>query len=115
MKRLRIPAELVAVLLVLTVACATVGTGDPLVVRAEDTLTNSLSVFQAAMNQHFANSTKESPSIYKAMEDVRVKFPIAWQALYNAEKEYRLNRDPNKLNAAISAIETIIRSIPGGA
>ncbi len=50
-------------------ACATVGTSDPVVVKAEDVLTNSLSVYTAAMNYHFANSTKETPAVYKSFEE----------------------------------------------
>lgn len=102
-----------AVLLVLTVACASVGAGDPVVVRAEDVLTNSLTTYSAAMNFHFANSTKESPAVYKTFENFRVKFPTAWTALDNAKRAYQANKVTGhaSLDAALSALSALVATV----
>jgi hypothetical protein len=100
-------------LLVLIVACATVGTGDPVVVRAEDTLSNSLTFYTSAMEYHFANSTKETPAVYKAFESFRVKFPIAWTALDNAKRSYQRNKSLGSasVDAALGALSELISAI----
>ncbi len=102
-----------AVLLILLVACATVGPGDPVVVRAEDTLTNSLTVYTAAMNYHFANSTKEAPAVYRTFEAFRVTFPIAWTALDQAKRSYQANKASGSatVDAALSALSVLVSSV----
>jgi hypothetical protein len=100
-------------LLFFSVACATIGPGDPTVVRAEDILTNSLTTYSAAMSWHFANSTKESPAVYHAFEDFRVKFPVAWTALDSAKRQYQLNKaaGTTALDAALTALSGLVSAI----
>jgi hypothetical protein len=103
-----------AILLVLAVGCATVGPGaDPVVVKAEDVLTNSLTTYSAAMNWHFANSTKESPALYHAFEDFRVKFPVAWQALDSAKRQYQIKKANGtaSLDAALTALSGLVSAV----
>jgi ABC-type thiamine transport system substrate-binding protein len=94
-------------------ACATVGAGDPVVVRAEDTLSNSLTIYTTAMNYHFANSTKEGPAVYKAFEDFRVQFPVAWIALDNAKRSYQRDKAGGSANvdAALNALSGLVSAI----
>jgi hypothetical protein len=109
MKKLRATLA-VPLLLVLVVSCASVGASDPLVVRAEDALSNSLSVYDGLMSVHFANSTRESPEVYRAIEAVRVKFPIAWRAVNDGKKSYRagVTGSADKLTAALDALQAIV-------
>jgi hypothetical protein len=102
-----------ALILVLSVACASVGTGDKVVVRAEDALSNSLAVYGNAMSWHFQHSTTESPAIYRIFEDFRVKFPIAWQTLDNAKRSYQLNKANGSasIDAALSALSALIATV----
>jgi len=104
---------LVGVLL-LAAACAHVGpTADPAVVRAEDMLTNSLTIYTAAMNFHFANSTKESVSTYRTFEDFRSRFPIAWQAVDMAKRSYQADKRKGTaaLVAAMNALSILVSSV----
>lgn len=82
-------AALAAILVLSLVSCAHTGNGDPLTVKTEDVLTNSLSVYEGLMEYHFANSTKESNATYNAIEAIRVKFPVAWQAVADAKALYK--------------------------
>jgi hypothetical protein len=102
-----------AVLLCLAVACATVGTGDPVVVKSEDLLTNSLTVYSQAMSWHFQNSTKESPAVYKAFENFRVKFPVAWSALDAAKRSYQHDKTAGtaSIDAALNALAGLVSAI----
>jgi hypothetical protein len=95
-------------LLSLSAACASVGTSDPTLVRAEDVLSNSLSVWDQAMKWHFANSTHESPQVYQVFEKVRINFPLAWKALYDGTIAYRTNPDRDKLEALITAVRSLL-------
>jgi len=113
MKRQRFRVPLVA-LLILSAACATVGTGDPVVVKAEDVLSNSLTTYQAAMSYHFANSTKESPAVYKTFEAVRLNFPEGWKNLYDTLQAYKANRTTagaDRVNALLTALQNLVRSV----
>ena len=110
--RLRI-AVAAPLLLILLVACATVGVGDPVVVKAEDTLSNSLTVYTTAMDWHFKHSTTESPSVYKAFEDFRVKFPIFWTALDTAKRSYQRDKSAGAapVDAALNALSVLVAGI----
>ena len=107
--RLR-PAIAAPLLVLFLVSCASVGTSDPLIVRAEDGLTNSLSVYDGLMSYHFANSTRESAATYKAIELVRVKFPVAWRAVNDGKKAYKAGvaGSGDKLIAALDALQAIV-------
>src|SRR5512144_2601867 len=96
--RMKKARQIAPIILVLAVACASVGSGDPVVVRAEDFLVNSLSVYDTGMKWHEANSTKESPATYKTLEQARVNFPPAWQAAKNGVASYKLNKDKAQLD-----------------
>ncbi len=95
----------------LVIGCATVGTGDPVLVKAEDVLSSSLSVYDAAMRYHFANSTKEKPAVYQTFERVRTGFPTAWKALYDGTREYKTTRDTGKLNALTGAVQKMLDDV----
>lgn len=102
-------------ILLLAVACASVGTGDPAVVKAEDWITNSFSTYKAAISWHDApgHSTSESPAVYKLFESARTDFPPAWRAVKSAVDTYKINRAgglPGKLDvdALIDSAQKIL-------
>lgn len=89
----RFAGRLFALLAVLLVAgCATIGSGRPDVVRAEDTLVNSLTVYEAVMELHYAVSAHEPPEVYAAVEDVRKTFPPAYRVAKSAVRAYKAGR-----------------------
>lgn len=98
--------------------CASIGTGDPVVVRAEDVQVNSLSFFDTAMQWHYANSSKESPALYKAFEVFRVSFPPAYKTLTAAIPAYKASKSGD-LQVSLAAVEQLLTDIkavwtPGG-
>lgn len=98
-------------LLLATTNCASLAGSDPVVVRAEDVLTNSLAFYQAAMSVHYANSKKESVELYEAMELVRTQFPPAWRSLRAAIPAYqgvRTGIEEKRLSEAILAVEKLV-------
>lgn len=103
----------IAVLLLLTLACASAGTGDPLLVRAEDVLSDSLTIYSTAMDWHFRNSTRETPATYHAFERFRVEFQVAWHALDNATRAYRQDKAAGRaqLDAALKALTVLLAEI----
>ena len=103
-------AAVVVALFVLN-GCASTGTGDPVVVKAEDVLVNSLSVYGAAMNYHVTNSTKESPAVYAVMEAARAGFPKAWDALDKGIDGYKQDKDAAKLEKLMDAVRAIVKSL----
>lgn len=113
---------ILALLVIAAVSCASVGTGDPLVVRTEDVLSNSLTIYDHAMAYHYAHSTSESPKTYATFERMRVGFPTAWRGVFNALQTYKANKtttNANQLNALLLALQTLVTDvqplIPGGA
>lgn len=101
---LRKTLTLAVVLLAVLSACATVTPGsDPVVVRAQDVLSNSLAVYDSAMRLHYQVSTQETPAIYAAMERVRPVFPKAWRGLQASLEGYKAGKtkDPEKLRTAV--------------
>lgn len=94
-----------ALLVILAPACASIGTGDPLIVRTQDVLTHSLTAYEAAMTAHYALSTSESPEVYESLEALRVKFPPLWRGLNGALKTYTSakTKDPVALRAGVLA------------
>lgn len=110
---MRAARRIAPVLLILAVACATVGTGDPVVVRAEDALSNSLAVYSNAMSFHFKHSTQESPAVYKTFEAFRVKFPVAWSALDTAKRSYQKDKSggTSTIEAAITALVELLSTV----
>lgn len=97
----------VLIALVLSSGCASVGTGDPLLVRAEDALTNSLTVYEAAMEWHFRHSKEEAPAVYKAFELIRTEFPPAWRALDAATKAYATTKSQPELQVALDRVKEL--------
>lgn len=98
----------------LLTSCATITPGsDPLVVRTQDVLTNSLAIYDAAMKTHYAVSTQEPMAVYRATEEVRHSFPKAWRGLdaslagYKATKE----KDPVKLRASVLSFLTEVEGL----
>jgi hypothetical protein len=114
-----------AVLLVFLVSCASVGTGDPVVVRAEDALTNSLTVYTRVMVFHFGDptavppiighSTTESVATYHAIEAFRKGFPIAWNAVDKGKRDYQANKAAGTapLDAAVAALTELVSTVAG--
>jgi hypothetical protein len=96
-----------AVLLVLAVACATVGTSDPVVVKAEDVITNALSLYDRGMTVHEARSTTESPATYKRIEALKPKFELAWSAAFKGIQAYKADGDKSKLDQVLNALQAI--------
>jgi len=107
---MRHTARLLPILLILSAACASIGTSDPVLVRSEDFLSNSLIIYNQVMTYHFANSTTEKPDVYRTMEKVRTGFPTAWKALYDGSRTYKVDRDAGKLQALLDAATTILNS-----
>ena len=101
----------IVLLIAFSLACASVGTSDPALVKAEDFLSNSLSVYDAAMAYHFAQSTRETPEVYATFERVRTGFPIAWKALFDGSVEYRKNPDAPKLDRLLNAAQTLLNAV----
>lgn len=104
-------AALAAVLvLALLAGCAHVGAGNPLTVKTEDVLSNSLAVYEGLMSYHFANSTQESNATYNAIEAIRVKFPTAWQAVYDARTLYKADAtgSADQLTVALEVLRGLV-------
>lgn len=101
---------LVAILL-LASACASLGGGRPLVVKAEDVLVNSLVTYDAAMTWHEANSTKESPATYKVFERIRVGFPPAHKTLRASIGEYKKLGASPTLADDLRAVQNLIAEL----
>lgn len=105
----------------LSQGCASFGTGDPVVVRAEDVLSNSLPLYSQAMAWHKAHSTEESPEVYAAFEKVRTTFPKAWRSANVLKKSYKASRTAEgkvSLTKALDQLDPIVdelRTIWGGA
>lgn len=100
------------VILALVSSCASFGGGRPEVVRAEDVLTNSLTIWGQAMIYHKNHSREESPAVYKVMEASREGFPPAWEALSAATKSYkRVGGDATTLQKAMAVVEAIVKSL----
>ena len=91
--------------------CAAVGNGDPIIVRAEDTLSNSLRVYDETMKLHFANSRDESPDTYRTLERFRTDFPTAWQTLFDAVRLYRSTRDSGQLTREIDRLRALMDDV----
>jgi hypothetical protein len=113
-KRFSPHLSLALVVVLMASACASVGSGDPVAVRAEDLLTNSLTIYTGAITWHDApgHSVMESPAVYKAMEMARAKFPTAWKALKEGIKTYKVDRQADKIQALINAVQEILNTIP---
>jgi hypothetical protein len=109
------PQFVAALLLSIAIAvvfsgCATVGTGDPVIVRAEDVQVNSLNFYDTAMQWHYANSTKESPALYRAFEKFRVDFPPAYRTLTKSIAAYKSGKGGD-LQTALAAVEQLLLDI----
>jgi len=110
MKRTRFLCALVIGLSLFAPGCASIGTGDKVVVRAEDVQVNSLTFFDTAMQWHYANSAKESKSLYAAFEVFRVGFPPAWKTLSAAIPAYKAGKGGD-LPTALQAVEKLLIDI----
>ncbi len=106
--------QALAVVLLLATACATIGKGDPVVVRGEDLLVNSLTVYTSAIVWHDTpgNSVKESKDAYKAMEQVRVRFPAAWQSAKDGMAVYKKDKNVDRIQALLDALQKVFDMIP---
>lgn len=114
---------ILALLLIAAVSCASTGTGDPAVVRAEDLLTNSLTVYHQVMIFHYGNplavppipghSTMESPAVYHTIERFRVEFPIIWNSVDKAKRDYQANKSlgTSNLDAAVAALTQLLNTV----
>jgi len=94
---------LLGVILIST-GCATITPGsDPIIVKTEDVLVNSLSAYETAMSLHYAASERETPDVYRAAELIRSTFPPAWRGLRAVKESYRLakTKEPAKLREAV--------------
>jgi hypothetical protein len=101
---------LVVALVPLGMGCASVGTGDPVIVRAEDVQVNSLAFFDTAMQWHYANSTKESPALFRAFETFRTSFPPAYKTLTATIPVYKSGKSGD-LQGALQAVEKLLADI----
>lgn len=98
----------------LSVSCATLTPGsDPVVVRAQDVLVDSLAVYDSAMRLHYQVSTQEPPAVYAALERVRPVFPKAWRGLNASLEAYKAAKikDPVKLSGAVLAFLSEVESL----
>lgn len=89
--------------LLVAVGCASVPAGsDVVVVKAEDVLTNSLTLYDGTMDLHFKHSKSEPPEVYKALEVVRPAFPKAWRGLSTTLAAYKAakTKDPAAIRKA---------------
>ena len=99
------------VVLALLSACASIGGGRPDVVRAEDVLVNSLVTYDAAMTWHAANSTKETPAVYRVFEKVRVGFPKLHQTLQASVSERKKLGASPTLQDDLVALENLMKEL----
>lgn len=84
-------------------ACATLAPGsDPVVVRTQDVLVQSMHLYDSLTQWHRAHSREESPEVYAAIERLRPAFPKAWRGLRDALNVYRASktRDTTALRTA---------------
>ena len=113
----RITAAL-AVACMLSISCASPGTGDPIVVKAQDVLVNSLAVYDQAMDYHFKHSQSEPKVVYDAMEYGRKAIPQGWRLLQKAIDTYKLTRDSSAVDAAKASlsndVEKLVVAMRGG-
>jgi hypothetical protein len=99
---------------ILLSSCASVGTGRPEVVRAEDVKVNSLSVWMTAMAYHEGHSKEETPAVYATLEQARTKFPVYWRALDAALKVYKkTGQNLTQVTENLAVIEPIYDSLTG--
>ncbi len=105
------PRTLATAVLLVAVACASVGGGDPVVVRTEDYLTNSLSFYDAAMKVHEQFSTKEAITTYRLIEGSKKPFEDAWHALSDGLAKYKIDRDRSQLVRLIDAVAAILKRL----
>lgn len=107
-----------AVACMLSIACASIGKGDKVVVRAEDALVNSLTVYEEAMAFHEKNSFSEPKPVYDAMEWGKKSIPRTWRVLRAAVALYKQNGDASTVDAAKatldSEVEKLIVAMRGG-
>lgn len=96
---------------IVVVGCASLGGGRPGVVRAEDVLTNSLSVWGRAMVYHQTHAAEEKPEVYRVLEAARIAFPPAWKALDEAIVAYKKSGDAVALQRAAAVVEAIVKSL----
>lgn len=97
--------------------CASFGQSDPALVRAEDLLVNSLQVYEVTMRFHYASGATKSPAAHEALETIRVKFPKAWRALWEATDAYKHGKGGD-FAAAMADVQALIRemvALVGGA
>lgn len=98
--------------ILLTAACASTGTSDPVIVRAEDVESNSLSLYNAVVVQwHMTHSQEESPEVYAVLEKIRVEFPPAWRTLHRAIPAYEKVRDEKTLLEKLTPVEDFYRQM----
>lgn len=104
-------AALVALLLVplfVFDGCASAGTSDPLLVKAEDIENNSLLLFKTVVvDFHMKHSRTESPEVYRTLEKVRVTFPSAWASLNAAIPHYKEFRAAGPLLEKLAPVEAL--------
>lgn len=92
-----------AVLLLISSGCATIGSGRAEVVRAEDILVNSLPVYDSVMALHFQISEQEPADVYQALEKARKTFPPAWRSARSIVRSYKAGRGGD-VNAAVNSL-----------
>lgn len=104
------------ILLFVTIAsagCASTGGGDPLVIKAENVLVNSLAVYKEIAGWHQTHSTSETPGVYRAIEAYKQAFPPLWDLLdravqtYKQEKAKGLNPDGSALKLRIDQMQNL--------
>lgn len=81
------------IVIVISISCATIVPGsDPVVVRTQDVLTQSMHLYDGLTQWHRAHSREESPEVYAAIERLRPAFPKAWRGLRDALDVYRASK-----------------------
>ena len=113
MKRLKAPAAVVA-LAVILVACSTVAPGqDPILVRAQQTYSVALDSFDLLFNLENDNKAlieEKLPGTHAVVDKIKVQAKVALPALLSAIDTYKVNKDKDTLIKILAVVENLLHS-----
>lgn len=112
--------SVLAVVLVVLAGCATLQPGaDKPLVRAQQTLSGALPIYDGAMSWYFKNAATLSPGTRAIFERVRVQLPVAYTALDTTVDAYKAGKGGDlvgleaKLSDLIVQVVTAVQAAGG--